>query len=83
MDNRVDTVVKRYKGKYKHWDVLNEMLHGSFYEERLENKNFAGGLFRKVKNLDPNVKLFLNDYNVVEYYNDQEATPETYLEVQL
>ena len=48
------------------WDVNNENLHGSFYEERLGDPNITMQMFNDVHGLDPNAKLFLNDFGIIE-----------------
>ncbi|KAL2521318.1 glycosyl hydrolase family 10 protein/carbohydrate-binding domain-containing protein [Forsythia ovata] len=35
VQNRLSGLLTRYKGKLKHYDVNNEMLHGSFYQDHL------------------------------------------------
>jgi len=52
--------------RLQHWDVNNEALHGDFYERRTGNANITMDMFRDVHAIDPNVKLFLNDYHVME-----------------
>lgn len=59
--NTSDTSVRRVE----HWDVNNELLHGQLYEELTGDPHFTGEIFRSVSAFDPDVKLFLNDYNVV------------------
>jgi len=64
LTNRLNSAVNHFKGTFVHWDVNNEMLHGDFFGQRL------GGwvnpwMFQHARSLDPNVKLFVNDYNVV------------------
>ena len=71
LTNRLNSVVNHFKGTFVHWDVNNEMLHGDFFGQRL------GGwvnpwMFQHARSLDPNVKLFVNDYNVVAS-NETEA----------
>ncbi|KAK7104506.1 uncharacterized protein [Littorina saxatilis] len=71
--NEMKTVVKHHieetmaktRGLLEHWDVNNEMLHGSWYQTRAGDPNYNMELFRIAHHADPNVKLFLNDYNVV------------------
>ncbi|XP_019627089.1 PREDICTED: uncharacterized protein LOC109471978 [Branchiostoma belcheri] len=65
---RVDDVVGRYSGRLAHWDVNNEMLHGSFFRDKTGSSQIRYEMFRKVKERDPSAKLFLNDYNVVTGY---------------
>ena len=64
VDSRLDSVVNHFKGKYLHWDVNNEMLHGSFYQDRL-GSGIRPYMFNRVKTIDPNVVTFVNDYNVI------------------
>ncbi|HEX5221301.1 MAG TPA: endo-1,4-beta-xylanase [Verrucomicrobiae bacterium] len=64
LTNRLNSVVNHFKGTFVHWDVNNELLHGDFFGQRL------GGwvnpwMFQHARSLDPNVKLFVNDYNVI------------------
>ncbi|XP_066273254.1 uncharacterized protein [Branchiostoma lanceolatum] len=65
---RVDDAVGRYAGRLAHWDVNNEMLHGSFFKDKTGSSQIRYEMFRKVKEKDPTAKLFLNDYNVVTGY---------------
>ena len=43
----------------------NEILHGHWYQTRLNDSSYNLELFREAHRADPNVKLFLNDYDVV------------------
>ncbi|PVD26376.1 hypothetical protein C0Q70_14050 [Pomacea canaliculata] len=63
-DHIVETV-NTFKGLVEHWDVNNENLHGQWYQHQLNDPNYNIELFRMTHAADPNVKLFLNDYNVV------------------
>ena len=64
ISNRLNSAVNHFKGTFVHWDVNNEMLHGNFYGNRLGN-GINPWMFQRARALDPNVKLFVNDYNVV------------------
>ncbi|KAK1406692.1 hypothetical protein QVD17_38300 [Tagetes erecta] len=76
--NRLNGLFNRYRGKFKHYDVNNEMLHGSFYKDRL-GKNIRGNVFKEAKRLDPSSILFMNDYHV-EDGCDTRSSPEKYVE---
>eukprot|EP00899_Mesostigma_viride_P020270 jgi/Mesvir1/28244/Mv04785-RA.1 len=78
VDSRTVSVVSRYQGKMAHWDVNNEMLHGSFFKDR--GIPPADG-FKQVNKLDPSAKLFTNDYNIISdgASSDEKAGPDRYL----
>ncbi|KAK7104494.1 hypothetical protein V1264_019202 [Littorina saxatilis] len=52
-------------GLVEHWDVNNENLHGTWYQDRLHDPDYNLELFRIAHRADPSVKLFLNDNTVV------------------
>ena len=66
IDSRLDGIVNHFKGKYVHWDVCNEMLHGNFFPGRL-GTNIYSHMFKKTKEIDPQVKCFVNDYSTFEW----------------
>ncbi|XP_040380396.1 endo-1,4-beta-xylanase 1-like [Oryza brachyantha] len=76
---RLNGLLSRYAGHFRHYDVNNEMLHGRFYRDRLGD-DAAALMFREAARLDPAAQLFVNDYNV-ECANDPNATPEKYIEL--
>ena len=49
-----------------HWDVDNENLHGAWFEEATGQHDLLAQMFRDVNQVDPNVKLFINDHMVVK-----------------
>ncbi|KAI7745462.1 hypothetical protein M8C21_010478 [Ambrosia artemisiifolia] len=78
VQNRLNGLLKRYKGKVRHYDVNNEMLHGSFYQDRLGKDNRAN-MFKEAKRLDSSAVLFVNDYHV-EDGCDPRSSPERYID---
>ncbi|KAM7518452.1 hypothetical protein LguiB_017414 [Lonicera macranthoides] len=78
VQNRLTSLLTRYKGKFKHYDVNNEMLHGSFYQDRL-GKDIRANMFKKANELDPNALLFVNDYHI-EDGCDPRSSPEKYIQ---
>ncbi|KAL1817665.1 hypothetical protein ACET3Z_020239 [Daucus carota] len=78
VQNRLTGLLSRYKGKFKHYDVNNEMLHGSFYQDRL-GKDIRANMFKTANQLDPSPTLFVNDYHI-EDGCDPRSTPEKYIE---
>ena len=41
------------------------MMAGTFYKDKYGSQSIRYDMFKKAKETDPNVKLFLNDYNVI------------------
>ncbi|PON76647.1 Glycoside hydrolase [Parasponia andersonii] len=78
VQNRVTSLVTRYEGKFKHYDVNNEMLHGSFYQDHL-GKEIRPNMFKLANQIDPSALLFVNDYHV-EDGCDPRSSPEKYIE---
>eukprot|EP00897_Mesotaenium_endlicherianum_P008901 jgi/Mesen1/8039/ME000428S07245 len=79
---RIKSVVSRYAGKFKHWDVNNELLHGNYFRTQLGPQATAD-MFKAAAKYDPDARLFVNDFNVVEQCGDTKATPESYLSVRI
>ncbi|KAD5318384.1 hypothetical protein R6Q59_033640 [Mikania micrantha] len=77
-NRRVDSVVKRYKGRLIGWDVMNENLHHNFFEKRL-GKNASAYFYNRVYNIDPNTTLYMNEFNTTEHVNDEWAPPDRYM----
>ncbi|KAF3787857.1 Endo-1-4-beta-xylanase A [Nymphaea thermarum] len=78
VQNRLTSLLSRYKGRFRHYDVNNEMLHGSFYQDRL-GKDIRAYMFKTAHQLDPSAMLFVNDYHV-EDGDDTRSSPEKYIE---
>lgn len=78
VQNRLTGLLTRYKGKFRHYDVNNEMLHGSYYQDHL-GKDIRANMFKTANKLDPSALLFVNDYHV-EDGNDPRSSPEKYIE---
>lgn len=78
VQNRLTDLLSRYKGKFRHYDVNNEMLHGSFYQDRL-GKDIRANMFKTAHQLDPSATLFVNDYHV-EDGCDTRSSPEKYIQ---
>lgn len=64
LQNRAESVTKRYKGRFAEYDLNNEMIHGNFYEERL-GPGITKDMVQWAHNGDPTAKLWLNDYDIL------------------
>ena len=67
--NRLNSAVPHFQGKFLHWDVDNEQLTDSFFD-RLEvggpgsaDVNSRVWMYQRANQLDPNCKLFVNEYS--------------------
>nr|CAB3476396.1 unnamed protein product [Digitaria exilis] len=78
VEARLRGLVSRYSGRFPHYEVNNEMLHGSFFRDRLGDADVDAHMFRETAAIDSSPALFVNDYNV-ESGNDPNATPEKYV----
>ncbi|KAF3322089.1 Endo-1,4-beta-xylanase F1 [Carex littledalei] len=78
VNSRITSLLRRYKGDFVHWDVSNEMLHFNFYEEKL-GPNATLDFFQTAKQADPLTTLFMNDFNVVETCEDDDASVDNYV----
>lgn len=69
MEDHIETVVGRYKGKIHGWDVVNEAFEddGSFRQSHwytITGIEYIKAAFRKANQADPDAELYYNDYNV-------------------
>ena len=64
VERRMESAVTHFKGQFAHWDINNEMLHGSFYRDRL-GEAIQPWFFQRAHALDPSARLFVNDFNVL------------------
>jgi GH35 family endo-1,4-beta-xylanase len=64
--NRLNSAVPHFQGKFLHWDVDNEQLSDSFFD-KLEvssvDVNSRVWMYQRANQLDPNCKLFVNEYS--------------------
>lgn len=68
MREHITTIVTRYKGRVKGWDVVNEaiMEDGSYRRSpfyRILGEEFIPLAFRYAHEADPDAELYYNDYN--------------------
>jgi len=69
MKNHIQTVVGRYKGKVKGWDVVNEAIldDGSWRQSKLYTiigPDFVKLAFQFAHEADPDAELYYNDYSM-------------------
>ncbi|KAG7545178.1 Glycoside hydrolase family 10 domain [Arabidopsis suecica] len=76
---RVFSVVSRYKGQLAGWDVVNENLHFSFFENKMGPKA-SYNIFKMAQAFDPTTTKFMNEYNTLEESRDSDSSPARYLQ---
>jgi|WetSurMetagenome_2_1015567.scaffolds.fasta_scaffold21097_1 endo-1,4-beta-xylanase len=64
IQERAETITKRYKGRFAEYDLNNEMIHGNYYEERL-GQDITKLMANSALKGDPNAKFFVNDYDIL------------------
>lgn len=69
MKEHIYTVVKRYKGKLKGWDVVNEAIEddGSWRQSlfyKILGTEYIPLAFQYAHEADPNAELYYNDFNM-------------------
>ncbi len=77
LQNHISTLVGRYKGKIRSWDVVNEAINDrgsdqTAQTENLRNSQWLSNLgpgfltiaFKAAHEADPEAKLFYNDYSI-------------------
>jgi len=79
MRTHISTVVGRYKGKIKQWDVVNEaindgpgLLRPSPWQRAIGD-DFIAEAFRAAHEADPKATLIYNDYNIELSYKRPKA----------
>lgn len=77
MKTHITTLVSRYKGRIKGWDVVNEAIledgsyrKSKFYE--ILGEEFIPMAFQYAHEADPDAELYYNDYN--EWYKRKQET---------
>lgn len=69
MRTHISTVVKRYKGRVKGWDVVNEAINdnGTWRESpfyKIIGKDYVKLAFQFAHEADPDAELYYNDYSM-------------------
>ncbi|WP_162273955.1 endo-1,4-beta-xylanase [Mariniblastus fucicola] len=63
MDRRITDVVSRFQARLYAWDVNNEMLNHTFFQDRL-GESIRSWMFQRAREVDPAAKLLVNEYGL-------------------
>ncbi len=72
LDERIANVVTRYDGRFASWDVCNEMLNHSFFQDQL-GPQIRPHIFNRAREFDSDIPLFTNEFDILTY-REQERT---------
>jgi GH35 family endo-1,4-beta-xylanase len=64
VEHRLTSAVTHFRGRFVHWDMDNEMLHGTFFKDGL-GESIWPWMFKRAHELDPEVTLFVNEFNIL------------------
>ena len=71
IETHISTVMGRWKGKIRAWDVVNEVFDenkGNAFRQdvfhRVLGEEYIGIAFRAARKADPAAKLYINDYGI-------------------
>jgi beta-xylosidase/GH35 family endo-1,4-beta-xylanase len=79
VEHRMESAVNHFRGRFVHWDVDNEMLHGSFFKDGL-GESIWPWMFKQAHELDPEAKLFVNEFNILSVdQNFEEVQTDEYV----
>lgn len=82
LKNYITTVMTRYKGKIKHWVVVNEALddyegsRNSFWKQQYGGDSYIAEAFKTARAADPDANLMYNDYDIDEIGRKSDAAYE-------
>ncbi|CAI9104267.1 OLC1v1002903C1 [Oldenlandia corymbosa var. corymbosa] len=74
------SIMRRYRGQVIHWDVVNENLHFSYFEDKFQSNRASYVFYKRAQVIDGEAVMFLNDFDTIEKPSGFKASPAKYLE---
>ena len=69
VEQRLESVVTRYKNDFIQWDVNNEDMHFDYFRGRLGD-SITKWMFDEIHKIDPDCVLLSNEYNIISEYSE-------------
>jgi len=70
MKERIDTVMGRYRGRIRYYDVVNEPVHCDVFD-RIAGAGHIEQVMRWARQADPDAFLIINEYNLIASREDR------------
>ena len=62
VDHHIFDTMTHYTNKFANWDIDNEIMNGGFYNRLGSNNEGRVHMYQYARQVDPNCKLFMNEY---------------------
>jgi len=70
MKEHIETVMTRYRGRIRYWDVVNEPVHCHVFD-RIAGADHLEKVMRWARDADPQAYLIINEYNLIAKPDDR------------
>ena len=64
IESRFESVITKYQHDFEHWDINNEMITNSFFQDRF-GPAIRSWMFNRAHEIDPDLICMVNDFSVI------------------